>query len=213
MLQEQQGTAHSLEQHLTNQIIALQHQLAKQHTGQETIAYSHQHTVAALQTANQQLQQQCGRLEQDLQAALAYRHKCIQQKEELQQLRKQTLADQLRSEQDQGSAGDNADDQQTHVSAEISHQGADATHSPAGKLKKLATLVRCTATLLTFCCMHNAVPICINNRTIIRVCIKVIDICSILAISCIRTSRCSDNLPGDKCSHYKEHILYTDRLK
>ena len=142
VLQEQQGTAHALEQHLTNQITALQHQLAKQHTGQETAARSHQDTVAALQTANQQLQQQCGRLEQDLHAALAYRHKCIQQKEELQQLRKHTCEARVRPEHDQGFAGDNAD-----APAEALQHGAGATHAHAGKLKELAALVRSPAAL------------------------------------------------------------------
>lgn len=38
--------------------------------------------------------------------------------------------------------------------------------------------------------------------------IKVVDIFSILAISCVTTSRCSDNFLEVECSHYKKHLLY-----
>jgi len=87
VLQEQQGTAHSLEQHLNAQIADLQATLGRYKSIQEHMARTHQDTLSAMQAANEQLQQQHSKLEQDLKAALAYRHKCIQQKQELQLLK------------------------------------------------------------------------------------------------------------------------------
>ena len=149
VLQEQQGTAHTLEQHLTAQITALQEQLAKQHSGQQAGARTHQDTLEALQGANQQLQQQQSKLQQDLQAALAYRHKCIQQKQELQQLRKHTSGAQLKSMQTQGSAEDVSDDQQddqegvaTAANPQDDVEAIDAL--PASSSEDLAALVGLT---------------------------------------------------------------------
>lgn len=92
VLQEQQGTAHSLEQHLNAQIADLQATLARYKAIQENMARTHQDTLSAMQAANEQLQQQQSKLEQDLKAALAYRHKCIQQKQELQLLKQANQA-------------------------------------------------------------------------------------------------------------------------
>lgn len=92
VLQEQQGTAHSLEQHLNAQIADLQATLGRCESIQENMARTHQDTLSAMQAANEQLQQQQSKLEQDLKAALAYRHKCIQQKQELQLLKQANQA-------------------------------------------------------------------------------------------------------------------------
>ena len=92
VLQEQQGTAHSLEQHLNTQIADLQATVAIFESVQENVACTHQGTLSAMQAANEQLQQQQSKLEQDLKAALAYRHKCIQQKQELQLLKQANQA-------------------------------------------------------------------------------------------------------------------------
>ena len=88
VLQEQQGTAHSLEQHLNAQIADLQATLARY----DNMAHTHEDTLSAMQAANEQLQQQQSKLEQDLKAALAYRHKCVQQKQELQLLKQANQA-------------------------------------------------------------------------------------------------------------------------
>ena len=92
VLQEQQGTAHSLEQHLNAQIADLQATLARYESVQDNMAHTHQDTLSAMQAANEQLQQQQSKLEQDLKAALAYRHKCVQQKQELQLLKQANQA-------------------------------------------------------------------------------------------------------------------------
>ena len=142
VLQEQQGTAHTVEQHLTAQITALQDQLAQQHSGQQTAAQKHQETLKALQTSHEQLQQQHSKLQQDLQAALAYRHKCIQQKQELQQLRDHTSGAQLQPMQDQGAAEEVSDDQPADHMTAVPPQGVvDAVNSPASSTHDLAALV------------------------------------------------------------------------
>ena len=122
VLQEQQGTAHALEQHLNAQIAKLQASLDTHQSGRQHDARMHQDTIAALQVANEQLQHQQSKLEQDLKAALAYRHKCIRQKQELQLFHKQA---------NQGQrvqlVADNvlSDDQQADLSSE--QQPSDAT--------------------------------------------------------------------------------------
>ena len=68
-----------------------------QQAAQTTEARVQQDSLLALQSANEQLQQQSNKLEVDLQAALAYRHKCLQQKKELQLLRKQVAAGQAQN--------------------------------------------------------------------------------------------------------------------
>ena len=141
VLQEQQGTAHTLEQHLSAQIAALRDEVAKQHSGQQTAARTHQDTLEALQSANQQLQQQHSKLQQDLQAALAYRHKCIQQKQELQQLRKHSSGPQVKTLQNQGSAGDVSDNRQVDLTAATPQEGFDAIDNPASSSEDLAALV------------------------------------------------------------------------
>lgn len=141
VLQEQQGTAHTLEQHLSAQITALRDELAKQHSGQQTAAHTHQDTLDALQRANQQLQQQHSKLQQDLQAALAYRHKCIQQKHELQQLRKHTSGAQLQTVKNHGSAEDVSDDQAVNPTAMTPQESAEAIDNPTSSSGDLAALV------------------------------------------------------------------------
>lgn len=153
VLQEQQGTAHTVEQHLTAQIIALQDQLAQQHSGQHTAAQTHQETLKALQTSHQELQHQHSKLQQDLQAALAYRHKCIQQKQELQQLRDHTSGAQLQPMQDQGAAEEVSDNQQADPTAVPPHGVVDAANSPASWTQDLAALVgSCRLHPIMSCC-------------------------------------------------------------
>ena len=158
VLQEQQGTAHTVEQHLAVQITALQDQLAQQHSGQQTAARTHQDTLEALQNSHQQLQQQHGKLQQDLQAALAYRHKCLQQKQELQQLRNHTSGTQLRSMLDQGAAEEVSDDQQADATAVPPQEGVHAVNSPASSSEDLAALVGLSISvqqcLLSLCGAH-----------------------------------------------------------
>ena len=167
ILQEQQGTAHTLEQHLSAQITALQDQLARQCSGQETAMRSSQDTIAALRTANQQLQQQHGKLEQDLQAALAYRHKCIQQKVELQQLRKGACQPQLQPEQGAAS-GDISNDQQQVLTGRPSQDGIDTPPD-------LAALVRQHDIHVSLCCLicilHTSqhVVFCTTNQQVDQV--------------------------------------------
>lgn len=90
VLQEQQGTAHTVEQQLGAEIADLKAQLLIVQTGHARSAQMQQDTLLPLQAAHQRLEQQNSKLQQDLQAALAYRHKCLQQKKELQHLRQQT---------------------------------------------------------------------------------------------------------------------------
>ena len=140
MLQEQQGTAHTVEQHLAAQITALQEQLAQQHSGQQTAARTHQDILEALQNSHQQLQQQYSKLQQDLLAALAYRHKCLQQKQELQQLRNHTSGTQLKSMQDIEVAEEVSDHQPADLTAAPQQEGADAMNSSSEDLAALVGL-------------------------------------------------------------------------
>ena len=134
VLQEQQGTAHTVEQHLAGQITALQDQLAVGHSGQQTAARTHQDTLEALQNSHQQLQQQHSKLQQDLQAALAYRHKCLQQKQELQQLRNRTSGTQLKSMQDIEADEEESDHQHADLTAVPQQEGVDAMNSSSEDL-------------------------------------------------------------------------------
>ena len=152
VLQEQQGTAHTVEQHLAAQITALQEQLAQQHSGLQTDARTHQDTLEALQNSHEQLQQQNSKLQQDLQAALAYRHKCLQQKQELQQLRNRTSGTQLKSMQDQGAAEEVSDDQQADPAAASLQEDVDAVNSPASSSEDLAALVGLAVSLQQCLC-------------------------------------------------------------
>ena len=140
VLQEQQGTAHTLEQHLAAQITALQEQLAQQHSGLHTDARTHQDTLEALQKSHQQLQQQHSKVQQDLQAALAYRHKCLQQKQELQQLRNRTSGTQLKLMQDQDVAEEVSDQQQAGLTAVPLQEDVNAMNSSSEDLAALVSL-------------------------------------------------------------------------
>ncbi|DBA70858.1 TPA: hypothetical protein ACH3X2_011626 [Trebouxia sp. C0005] len=150
VLQEQQGTAHSLEQHLNAQIADLQATLGRCESIQENMARTHQDTLSAMQAANEQLQQQQSKLEQDLKAALAYRHKCIQQKQELQLLKQ---ANQAQPPSVVPSAYEElpSDDQQLNLT--IERQSSDAGTADAdasredpmavvGKLKRERELIK-----------------------------------------------------------------------
>lgn len=172
VLQEQQGTAHTVEQHLTAQITALQDRLAQQHSDQQTAAQEHQETLKALQTSHEQLQQQHSKLQHDLQAALAYRHKCIQQKQELQQLRNHTSGAQLQSMQDQGAAEEVSDDQQTDHMIAVPPQGVvgDAVNSSASSAQDLAALVGSCHLCPTMSCCTCVVSPCVLMSQLIQAC-------------------------------------------
>ncbi|DBA99943.1 TPA: hypothetical protein ACH3X1_013822 [Trebouxia sp. C0004] len=123
VLQEQQGTAHSLEQHLNEQIAVLQATLDRHESIQENMARTHQGTLSAMQAANEQLQQQQSKLEQDLKAALAYRHKCIQQKQELQLLKQ---ANQAQPPSVLPLAAEDIPSDDQHLNLTIERQSSDA---------------------------------------------------------------------------------------
>lgn len=137
VLQEQQGTAHSLEQHLNAQIADLQATLARYESIQENVARTHQGTLSAMQAANEQLQQQQSKLEQDLKAALAYRHKCIQQKQELQLLKQAHQAQPLSI---LPSADEElpSDDQQLNLTSERQSSDAGAADADASQEDPMA---------------------------------------------------------------------------
>lgn len=124
ILQEQQGTAHTLEQHLHAQLAELQKTLGRHQADFDSAARAHQGTLSAMQAANQQLQQQQSKLEQDLKAALAYRHKCIKQKQELQLLHKQAVQAQPTSMLEMTNDALASDDQQLDLA--IQQQSSDA---------------------------------------------------------------------------------------
>ena len=141
VLQEQQGTSHTLEQQLNAQIAALQTQVASYQAGQKAAAQIHDDTLAALQAANRQLQQQNNKLEQDLQAALAYRHKCLQQKQELQLLQRQAGNVQGSAVLEAAGEEQTSDNQQLALTGE-QRAASDVAHDGDASEEHVRTLVR-----------------------------------------------------------------------
>ena len=149
VLQEQQGTAHTLEQHLNTQIADLQANLASSKLSQEAAARMHYDTLAALQTANEQLQQQQSKLEQDLKAALAYRHKCFQQKQELQLLHEQVDQAQHSSAPDVASEEQLFSDQQLELISQQQPQDAGLVDDAISQEDiKTQVMIQCLCSLV-----------------------------------------------------------------
>ena len=91
-LQEQQGTAFTLQMSLQARISELEEQLQAQDSHHASVMAAQRGDLAKLQETIDHLQQKQQQLLQDLKEALAYRQKCVVQKQKIQQLEKQIAA-------------------------------------------------------------------------------------------------------------------------
>lgn len=93
-LQEQQGIAFTLQTSLQARISELEEQLQAQEAGHVSVMKAQHSDVARLQETIIELQQKQQQLLEHLKQALAYRQKCVVQKQKIEQLEKQIASNQ-----------------------------------------------------------------------------------------------------------------------